>query len=152
MENVRGEIMIRYISLVKRQSKRIIINLSVVIITITVMVFASSGFVMADVISSKVQESSNIIVEGKFRVKPEKREELLSLVSKLIKPSRKDPGSIRYYFMEDTFDKNSFLFFEEWLSKDSLDQHFETKHFKEFMKVFPNLVQEDLQIQIHPAS
>jgi quinol monooxygenase YgiN len=82
-----------------------------------------------------------IVVAAKFTGKPERKSEILRLAAFVAPPSRAEAGCITYNFYEQQPGASEFLFFEEWKDQAALDAHFQTPHFKEFMKQFPELIQ-----------
>jgi quinol monooxygenase YgiN len=67
--------------------------------------------------------SKFLTVTAKVKAKPGNeaavRKELLSLVG----PSRKDPGCVNYDLHQSQSDPTSFLFHENWESREHLDRH-----------------------------
>jgi quinol monooxygenase YgiN len=82
-----------------------------------------------------------IVLAAKFTGKPERRNEILRLTAIVAPPSRAEAGCITYNFYEQQPSANEFLFFEEWADQAALDAHFQTPHFNDFMKQFPDLIQ-----------
>lgn len=64
------------------------------------------------------------------------REQLLTL----IEPSRADEGCIRYELAEG--EGGSFVFTEQWTSKQALDDHLAQPHVQDVLGVFGELVDE----------
>ena len=60
---------------------------------------------------------------GTVVAKPEKREELLKILSSFVTPTRTEPGCINYDFHSDADDPNTFVFYENFVSKEALDEH-----------------------------
>ena len=60
---------------------------------------------------------------GTVVAKPEKRAELLKILSSFVTPTRTEPGCINYDFHCDAEDPNSFVFYENFVSKQALDKH-----------------------------
>jgi quinol monooxygenase YgiN len=89
------------------------------------------------------------VIAGKFKGKPERREDIIALARSLFDPSRAEPGNISYNFYEDKGSDNSFLFFEEWKSQEAIDFHFQTPYFKGFMEKFPDMIVGPPQIKIY---
>jgi len=90
-----------------------------------------------------------IVVAAKFVGKPERRSDIVRLAATVAKPSRAEAGCITYNFYEQQPATNDFLFFEEWADQAALDYHFQTSHFKEFMKEFPELIQGPAQLRTY---
>jgi quinol monooxygenase YgiN len=94
-------------------------------------------------------EDAMYLIAARLRARPERRDELVELARGMLLPSRNEEGCLRYDFHVDVFDPLSFLFFEEWISRDAIDAHFETPHFREFRKRIEDLVDGEPRISIH---
>jgi quinol monooxygenase YgiN len=81
-----------------------------------------------------------IVVGGRFKVKPERRADMVKLATSLYGPSRAEQGCLHYSCYQDAGDPDSFVFFEEWESQEVLDKHFQTSYFQDFMKRFPDMI------------
>jgi quinol monooxygenase YgiN len=93
-----------------------------------------------------------IVLAAKFTGKPERRSEILRLAATVAPPSRAEAGCITYNFYEQQPSASEFLFFEEWADQAALDAHFQTLHFKNFMKEFPELIQGTPHIRTYEVS
>ena len=93
-----------------------------------------------------------IVIAAKFVGKPERRSDIIRLAATVAKPSRAEAGCISYNFYEQQPATNEFLFFEEWADQAAVDFHFQTAHFKEFMKEFPELIQGPPTLRIYEVS
>ena len=60
---------------------------------------------------------------GTVVAKPEKREELLKILTSFVGPTRTEPGCINYDFHCDADDPNTFVFYENFVNKQALDKH-----------------------------
>lgn len=81
-----------------------------------------------------------IVVGGRFKVKPERRADMVKLATALYPSSRAEKGCLHYSCYQDAGDPDSFVFFEEWESQEVLDKHFQTAYFQDFMKRFPEMI------------
>jgi len=86
-------------------------------------------------------------VIAKIKARPGKTDELLSVLSSLVEPTRKEPGCISYRLLQENEDPTVFVFVEEWQSSSALESHFATKHFKEALVKLPNLVAAEPDIK-----
>jgi len=86
-------------------------------------------------------------VVARVKARPNKVNELLSLLSSLVEPTRKEPGCIHYELLQNNEDPTDFTLIEEWQSNIALQSHFSTKHFKEALTKLPNLVASEPDIQ-----
>ena len=72
------------------------------------------------------------------------KKELLSLIS----PSHSDDGCINYDLHQDIEDKSVFIFYENWTSKEKLDNHLQTPHLKSFIAKAETMLAEPLVITL----
>jgi len=66
----------------------------------------------------------------------------------LVKPTRKEPGCISYDFHQDSEDKSSFMFYENWVSKKALDEHIAKPHLQAFIGKAEELLAEPMDVTI----
>ncbi|OPX57556.1 MAG: autoinducer-2 (AI-2) modifying protein LsrG [Methanobacterium sp. PtaB.Bin024] len=92
-----------------------------------------------------------IIVAAAITGKPGKRDELISKSQDVIKSTRQEQGNISYELLASTEDENVLLMFEKWESKEALDTHMQTEHFKAFGAAIEDLVAKELEITIFSA-
>ncbi len=81
-----------------------------------------------------------IIVHGTIPVRPDCREEALSLARRMADATRDEIGCISYDFYIGLADPNTLMLFQEWESMEALMGHFQTEHMDEFLKVLPSVV------------
>ena len=79
--------------------------------------------------------------------KPGKEEELREVLRRLLEPTRKEPGCRRYE-MYASEQKGKFFALEMWDSRQALDEHMQTPHFKAAAPRFSELVQGTVDINI----
>jgi quinol monooxygenase YgiN len=91
------------------------------------------------------QDTLRVIARVKAR--PGKADTLLSVLSSLVEPTRKEPGCISYKLLQNNEDPTDFALIEEWQSSAALESHFATKHFKDAIIKMPNLVAAEPDIQ-----
>jgi len=86
-------------------------------------------------------------VIAKIKARPGKANDLLSLLSTLVEPTRKEPGCISYKLLQNNEDPTDVALIEEWQNSTALQSHFATKHFKDALVKLPNLVAAEPDIQ-----
>ena len=69
-----------------------------------------------------------------LQARPEKRAELLELLSSFVDRSRAEPGCIDYHFHVSDDDPNVFYFYENWRERQDLDVHLELPYQKAWFK------------------
>ena len=79
--------------------------------------------------------------------KPGKEEELREVLRRLLEPTRKEPGCRRYE-MYASEQKGKFFALEIWDSRQALDEHMQTPHFKAAEPRFSEFVQGTIDINI----
>lgn len=77
---------------------------------------------------------NKIHVIGRVQVPAELRPEFLSQVAEVAAESRQEAGNISYLLTENPDAPNTYLFIEEWMSRQALGEHMETEHFINFAK------------------
>lgn len=81
-----------------------------------------------------------LVVVGAILIKPEMREEILKVTTRMAVASRAEVGCISYRFNAALEEPNTIFAFEEWESEEALTLHFQTEHMKEFRAALPGLV------------
>ncbi|MDQ3754718.1 MAG: antibiotic biosynthesis monooxygenase [Acidobacteriota bacterium] len=72
------------------------------------------------------------------------RAELLSLVT----ASRAERGCINYDLHQSAGDKTLFMFYENWISKEALDEHFTMPQFNGFDERIESMLVEPVEITL----
>ena len=90
-----------------------------------------------------------IVVVGRVRCMPEKRERLVALLERMQNDSRQEDGCIRYGFFAAVEDPHSFIAVEEWADREALDRHFAQAHLHEFAAGLLEVVSERPEVAIH---
>src|SRR4030043_448598 len=86
-------------------------------------------------------------VVARIKARPNKVNELLSVLSSLVEPTRKELGCLSYELMQNNEDPTDFTLIEEWQGNTALESHFATKHFKDALTKLPNLVAAEPDIR-----
>ena len=67
-------------------------------------------------------------VVGVLRARPERRQELLEILSGFVAPTRREEGCVEYHLHVSDADPNLFMFYENWRSREDLDRHLAMPH------------------------
>lgn len=67
-----------------------------------------------------------------YTFKPEYKDELIKTFETMVDATRKEPGCIYYDLHQDINDSLKFVLLEYWKTKEDLDQHIASAHFKEY--------------------
>jgi len=76
-----------------------------------------------------------VIVFGILRFPPEKIEEILPHLHKLVDATYKNDGCIAYDVAEDPFDPGLIRFSELWPDRESLNKHLKAAHIEPWRKI-----------------
>ena len=93
-----------------------------------------------------------LVIAGRIRVKPERREEAIRLALDVSRETVKEPGCRSYRFYADIEDPGLFFLFEEWDGPEALEKHFATPHMARFMTEAPALLSGGLEINQYEVS
>ena len=77
--------------------------------------------------------SKELVVVARIEAKEDKVEFVKSELIKLIEPTHKERGCIRYDLHQDNENPALFLFFEEWESRELWQAHIESRHLKAYI-------------------
>jgi quinol monooxygenase YgiN len=86
-------------------------------------------------------------VIARVKARPDKVNELRSILSSLVEPTCKEPGCLSYKLLQNNEDPTDFTLVEEWQSNAALESHFATQHFKDAVAKLPNLVEAEPDIR-----
>ena len=87
---------------------------------------------------------------GTITARPESRAELETLLMAQVAPTRAEPGCINYDFHVDAADHCTFVFYENWTSREALDTHLAMPHLKPLFSQLDRLLA--LPVDIRPLS
>lgn len=84
---------------------------------------------------------------GTVVAKPEKRTELLTILSSFIAPTRTEAGCINYDFHHDAEDPNTFVFYENFVDEAALQRHLDMPYLKPLFDRIDDLLAEPVHIR-----
>ncbi|AGX42177.1 putative quinol monooxygenase [Clostridium saccharobutylicum] len=90
-----------------------------------------------------------IKVVAKSNVKHDKIEEVLKLAKELAEITVKEEGCIKYEMYQDENDETILTMIEEWESRDALNKHMESEHFKRIVPMMGALREKSGEINIY---
>jgi len=73
--------------------------------------------------------------------------ELRTLLTSLLEPTRNEAGCVRYELLHNNSQPTDFTFVEEWQNDDAIDNHLGTSHVQAALARFPELLAVDLDMQ-----
>ena len=77
------------------------------------------------------QHLRTVRVVAHFIALPDKVEEVKSILSDLVEPTRQEEGCILYQLLQNPEVLTDFVFIEEWASEAQLDAHLKSPHINE---------------------
>ncbi|MGD1807842.1 putative quinol monooxygenase [Dapis sp. BLCC M126] len=90
-----------------------------------------------------------ILASSRFEIIPDKREEFIQLINDIIPKVRTNSGNISYSLYEEINNPNSFLIFEEWKSKKSLQKFIATDAHKTKEQKIKEISVKEPSFKIH---
>jgi quinol monooxygenase YgiN len=84
-----------------------------------------------------------------MQAKPGKEDDLRSAVLALIEPTRKEDGCVQYDLHEHSDKPGTFVFYENWTSKEALAKHAASAHLKAFGEVSGALLVEPPRVETY---
>lgn len=90
-----------------------------------------------------------VVLAARFKIKPEKRELFLELATATLEPTRAEEGAISYSFYEESSAPNSFIYFEEWESRDALAKHLKTPYTQRLLDNFADMLDGEANIRVY---
>ncbi|NES70566.1 MAG: antibiotic biosynthesis monooxygenase, partial [Okeania sp. SIO2D1] len=103
----------------KKSHLRLIITFALSII----FVFLTLGFYQTSLSENPKDKEITLVLAGKYKIKPEKRERFLELAKPGFEKTRQEPGNVSYNLYEKFGNPNTFLYFEEWVDREALNSH-----------------------------
>ncbi|MEL7038746.1 MAG: putative quinol monooxygenase [Cyanobacteria bacterium J06592_8] len=90
-----------------------------------------------------------LVLAGRYKIKPEKRERFLALAKPGLVETRKEPGNISYFLYEELEQPNSFLYFEEWADREALKSHLQQPYITPLIQEISELLAEDADVRVY---
>ena len=88
------------------------------------------------------------IVNAKFTIKPEKRENFLENILNLIKASQTDAGCLAYDLFESHTEPNVFMMIEKWSDAQALENHNKNQTLLAFATKVPEYLSQKPEISV----
>jgi quinol monooxygenase YgiN len=91
--------------------------------------------------------NKTVKVLARITARPDKIEELRSLLLDLVKETRKEKGCISYQLLHGKADPGDFTFVEEWEDDSVIDTHFATAHVQDAFSKAASLIAKEPDIR-----
>ena len=89
---------------------------------------------------------TKLTVVAKIKAKAGLEDKVKAELLNLITPTRKESGCLNYDLHQSQEDKGLFLFYENWTSRQDLDDHLKTPHLQAFLGKSGELLAEPIEI------
>ena len=89
-----------------------------------------------------------ITVLAKIKAKNGMAETVRQQALALVNPTRSEAGCISYDLHQSDEDENLFMFYENWISKQALDEHIQKPHLQAFIAKADELLAGPLDVSI----
>ncbi len=90
-----------------------------------------------------------VTVVATFKAKPGKEAAAREAITALIAPTRAEAGCINYDLHQSADDPAIFMLYENWLSKNDLDEHLAMPYLKSFLGTADDLLAEPVDIALY---
>ena len=90
---------------------------------------------------------SKLTVVARIRAKAGLEDRVKGELMNLISPTRKESGCLNYDLHQSQEDKGLFLLYENWISRQDLDDHLKTPHLQAFLGKVDELLAEPVEIK-----
>ena len=93
-------------------------------------------------------KENTIVVTARMKLKPEVVEDAKKEMAKLVKATCAETGCISYELLQTGKEGTSFMILENWQSKEDLEKHSQSAHFKVWMDKSKDMMAEPAQVNI----
>ena len=94
------------------------------------------------------QGKQAITLVATIKAKPEHAEDVKSELLKLAKASQAEQGAIQYNIHQDNDNPNDFITYEVWENQELMEQHGQSEHFQNFVKVTKDMIDNSKMTQM----
>lgn len=92
--------------------------------------------------------NGKVTVVARFKARPGMEETLRRELLALIDPTTAENGCINYDLHQSADDKALFMFYENWLSREDLDDHLQMPYLQAFLARTDELLAEPAEISL----
>ena len=83
-----------------------------------------------------------------LHAKPGKEEELIDTLMSLVGPTRVEAGCIDYHLHVSNEDPRRFMFYENWTSREDLDEHLTKPHLVPLLSRADELLDAEVKLEL----
>ncbi len=92
--------------------------------------------------------NGKVTVVARFRARPGMEEAVRKELLALVAPTTRERGCINYDLHRAAEDRSLFMFYENWRSRDDLDEHLGKPHLQAFLGKVDELLAEPVDISL----
>lgn len=92
-------------------------------------------------------EGTSLIVTGRLRIRPDRRDAALAAALSLAEASGSEPGCIEFRVFSDAADPYLLTFFEVWSGVDAMTRNFQTVHMTQFHEAAKTFAVGELEVK-----
>ncbi len=89
-----------------------------------------------------------VTVVATFKARAGMEEEVKSAIEAVVAPTRSEPGCLNYDLHRSTTDPAVFMLYENWVSKQDLDDHLAMPYLKELIEKANELLSEPIDLAL----
>ncbi|MDD2321789.1 MAG: putative quinol monooxygenase [Geobacteraceae bacterium] len=93
--------------------------------------------------------NKQVTIIAKATAKQGKQDQVKKELLALIDPTRSEAGCINYSLHQDSDNDAVFMFYENWTSKEALEQHLQTPHLQGLLGKADELLAEPLEVKFY---
>ncbi|MDD2337473.1 MAG: putative quinol monooxygenase [Geobacteraceae bacterium] len=93
--------------------------------------------------------NKQVTLIAKITAKPGKEDQVKKELLAVIDPTRSEAGCISYNLHQDADNNAVFMFYENWSSKEILEQHLQTPHLQGLLAKADELFAEPLEVKFY---
>lgn len=90
---------------------------------------------------------ATVHVVARYAAKPGREDDLRSVLTALVPPTRREIGCYQYDLLVEAADPRRFCFVERWDGEAALEQHLRTEHVQKTVRQVEDLVVEPPEIR-----
>jgi quinol monooxygenase YgiN len=93
--------------------------------------------------------SKKVTIVAKMKAKPGMQDQVKDVLLALIGPTRSEKGCVNYNLHQDCDDHSVFMFYENWATREALDEHLQTPYLKNLVDRAEELFATQLEIKFY---
>ncbi|HPS54551.1 MAG TPA: putative quinol monooxygenase [Sedimentisphaerales bacterium] len=89
---------------------------------------------------------TNVILIATAKAKPGMEEKVRKTLMALVAPTRSEEGCVQYNLHQSKDDPSLFMFYENWINQEALDDHIQTVHLQALLNVADEILDGPLDV------